>query len=273
MSSPIKLFNELINDYVEIPSEPRIVSLAPSITDILYQIGAWKYVYGVSVYCDYPPEAKNKPKAGTYTKAIYSILYEINPNLILTTTGVQRALTYELKNKGFNVFPTQVPSSLYGIFENIIIIGVLLNMMENAYNVIDRCNKLLNDIKNKFSATVYFEVDLGGPVTIGSAAYITSALHHLGLKNIFMNIQKAYFEPEFDVVARANPDLIIYELGYSGKQVHEGIIEMLNKRGWSNLDAVRKKKIYILPPNTLTHYGPLLFDNLKKVCEVIGREE
>lgn len=269
----VKLFNELINDYVDVPSEPRIVSLAPSITDILFQIGAWKYVYGVSVYCDYPSDAKNKPRVGSYTKAVYSRLYEINPNLILTTSGVQRALAYELKNKGFNVFPIQLPSSLYGIFENITIIGALLNMIENAYDIIDRCNQLLSEIKNRFFTTVYFEVDLGGPVTIGSASYITSVLHHIGLKNIFMNVQKAYFEPEFDIVAKANPYLIIYEPEYGGKQDYDKVIEMFNKRGWSNLDALKKNKIIILPPNTLTHHGPLLFDNLKRVCEDIDKEK
>jgi len=269
----VKLFNELINDYVDVPSEPRIVSLAPSITDILYQIGAWKYVYGVSVYCDYPSDAKNKPRVASYTKVAYSRLYEIDPNLILTTSGVQRALAYELKNKGFNVFPIQLPSSLYGIFENITIIGALLNMIENAYMVIDRCNQLLSEIKNRFSTTVYFEVDLGGPVTIGSASYITSALYHLGLRSIFMNVQKAYFEPEFDMVARANPELMIYEIGYGSQQDYDKVTQMFNKRKWNSLDAVKKKKILILPPNTLTHYGPLLFDNLKKVCEEIDKEK
>ncbi len=268
----IRLFNDLLGDYVDIPDQLKIVSLAPSNTDILYHIGAWKHVYGVSVFCNYPPEARSLPRVGSYTNVIYSKLYEINPNLILTTSGVQRKLTQELKSRGFNVCPTLLPTSFYGIFENITFLGTLLNLVENAYKVIDRCTRILGEIKNETFMTVYFEVNLGSPITIGSGTYISSALYHIGLKNIFIDTQKSYFEPSFPEVAKADPDIIIYEVGYNEKKDYEELVEIFRKRGWSRLKAVRNKRIYILPPDTLTHYGPLLFDNLKKLYEEIIEE-
>lgn len=266
-----RFFNEIISDYVDIPDEPRIVSLAPSNTDILYQIGAWSYVQGVSVYCEYPEEAKTKPRVGSYIDVIYSRLNELSPNLILTTTGVQRKLALELKDKGFNVLPVPLPTSLYGVLENTVLVASLLNLVENAYKVVDESIEILDKIKRKLSATVYFEAELGEPITIGSTSYITSALHHIGLRNIFLNDRRAYFKPDFEDVFNLNPEIIIYELGHGRKAEYGKVVEMLKKRGWDNVNALRNNRVYVLPANSLTHYGPLLIRNMMKLCEEIKK--
>ncbi len=266
-----RFFSDVLNDYVDIPDEPRIISLAPSNTDILYQIGAWRYVQGVSLYCEYPDEAKTKPRVGSYMNVIYTKLSQLNPNLILTTTGVQRKLALELKSKGFNVFPVPLPISIYGIFENIILVASVLNLVENAYKVVDMKIKTLNQVKGKFSATVYFEADLGEPTTVGSASYITSALYHIGLKNIFLDERRAYFKPEFNDVAKLNPEIIIYESGHGKKVIPGRVIEIFRERGWENVSALKNNQVYVLPANSLTHHGPLLIDNIMKLCKEIEK--
>lgn len=265
----MKFFSEILGDYVEVPPEPKIVSLAPSNTDILYKIGAWKYVYGVSVYCEYPEEAKSKPKVGSYLSVNYEKLRELNPNLILTTAGVQRKLAYELKGRGYNVLITPLPTSIYGILENAVLVASILGFVENAYKLANALTSALGELRREIFASVYFEADLGEPVTVGAPTFITSALYHIGLANVFLDKPTAYFKPDFKEVVKRGPEVIVYELGHGKEADADEVIDAFKKRGWGDLPAVKNNRVYVLPSNTLTHYGPSLIDNLAKLSRII----
>ncbi len=255
----IEVYNELLGATVKLPEEPkRIVSLAPSITETLYVIGAWDRVVGVSFFCDKPAEASSKPRVGGYLNVNYRLLDQLKPDLILATSGIQLKLARELASKGYPVYVLPLPLTVYGILENIVTTSTLVNMVEKGRKVAKSLAEKIARLAAKpaLGLRVYYEVDLGEPVTVGAASYIDHGLYIIGVSNVFGNVRKGYFQPEFSKVAELNPDVIIYEPKPLARISLDRIVAVFERRGWGGLKPVREKRIIVLEPNSLAHYGP-----------------
>ncbi len=260
-----KVFNEVLGTYIEFPEDPRIVSLAPSTTDILHEIGAWDNVVGVSIYCNIPEKAREKPRVGSYLKVMYKRLDELEPDIIFTTTGAQRNITLELKEKGYNVYPVKLPISLYGIIENVFEIAGVLDRVDKAISLSKGYVDLLNSIKDSLTGSVYYEIDLGGPITAGKLSYIHNALEHIGLKNIYGDKYVTWVQPDFNYVVDRNPEIILYEMKPGSKMTIEQLKKTFEERGWDDLEAMKSERIYLLKPDSLAHYGPTLFHTMNNL--------
>ena len=269
----MRVYNEILGKYVEIPDNPRIVSLAPSITDILNEIGVWNNVIGVSIYCNIPEKAKEKPRVGAYLKVMYSKLDELEPDIIFTTTGAQRNTTIELVEKGYNVYPVKLPISLYGIIENVFEVAGALNKIEEAIKKSKMYIESLNEVKDILTGKVYYEIDLGGPITAGKLSYINNALEHIGLKNIYGDHFITWTQPDYRYVQESNPDIILYEMKPGSNISRDDLIEEFIGRGWEDIDAVKNGDVYLLEPDSLAHYGPTLFNTLRKIVFMIVGED
>jgi ABC-type Fe3+-hydroxamate transport system substrate-binding protein len=263
----MKVYNDILDVYLEVPSDPRIVSLAPSNTDILYQLGLWENLVGISTYCNVPVNMTGKPRVGSYINVDYKRLDELKPDIIFTTTGVQKKLSIELWKKGYPVYPIPLPLSIYGILENTVVIGSILNRVEKAYEKTQLYLEMIEELpKPEKRVGVYYEVELGGPITVGSLSYINSSLHMLGLRNIFGDEPMSYFKPDPDKVAAMNPDLIIYEVNRKETVDVDVALDMFLNRGWGNVKGVRERKILVLPRDSLAHYGLSHFTTLRDIA-------
>ncbi len=264
----MEVFSELLNRKVELPDEPkRIVSLAPAVTETLYMLGIWDRVVGVSYFCNKPPEASQKPRVGAYLNVNYKLLNELQPDLVLTTTGIQYRLARELAEKGYPVYPIPLPTSVYGILDNIVLVGLVVGRTREARELAAGLAHKLSELSRKYGldATVYYEVDLGGPVTIGAASYIDHGFSLIGLKNVFHGVRRAYFTPG-DELANLNPDIIVYEPKPGHKPGVREIAEMFTERGLGGWKAVRDERIIVLEPDTLAHYGPSFIRFLEELA-------
>ncbi|MCE4606501.1 MAG: ABC transporter substrate-binding protein [Desulfurococcales archaeon] len=264
----MKIYSEILGKQIEIPDDPqRIVSLAPAITDTIYELGAGDKLAGVSVFCDTPPEAREKPRVGSYYKVNYRILEQLKPDLILVTTGAQRDRIYELEEKGYTVIPIPLPVNLYDILSNTMSIGIILNKMAESMILTQKMMARIHDLSvEQPIGTVYYEVDLGGPTSIGGITYIDHALRMIGLNNIFGNQRITWIiNPDPEKILEKNPDYILYEPKPYSKYSKEKIIKELEERGLSNLKALREERLIMIKPNGLAHYGPALLDTLKEI--------
>lgn len=258
----MRVFNELLGDYVEIPEFPRrVVSLAEDLTEILFMIGAGDVVVGVSSYCNRPAEASTRPRVGTYYKVSYSRLEQLKPDLILTTSAAQRRVNQELHNRGYPVFPIQLPTSVAGIIENVKRVGLLVNRCDAADELEKKLIKVLSNVISSAlhdAVSVYVEIDLGSPITIGQASYVNDMLNLMGLRNIYSTIRESYFEPDMEYVKRMDPDFIIYDPKPGDAEGCRRFARLIDARGWNNLRAVKENKVIITEGDVVAHYGPSL---------------
>jgi iron complex transport system substrate-binding protein len=271
----LKVFSEVLGREVEVPDAPeRIVSLAPAITETLYLLGLEERIVGVSHFCNKPERAKTKPRLGSYFKVNYKKLEELKPDLILVTTGAQRRLALELSDKGYPVYPVPLPVSLYGILDNIIIIGHVTGTTLKARRLARSVAEKLDNVKGALRGLkVYYEIWLGGSVSAGRFSYISDALYHVGFDNCFEDTSDPWIiEPDPEKIAACDPDIILYEVPPYSEALLKQIARSLLDRGLLRLRAVQERGVLLLPPDSLAHYGPSIAETLEDiVLSVKGR--
>ncbi len=254
----MKVYSEVLGTHVEIPENPsRIVSLAPSITETLYELGAESLVVGVSHFCSKPPRASEKPRIGSYLAVNYAELERLEPDLILTVSGAQLGVSRELHERGFPVYPLPLPTTTYGILDLVVNVGRLVGLQEEAYRLATRLARRLASIKPLDPPVKgYYEVDLGGPITVGRFSYITSSLKLLGVDNVFSQDPKPYLEPDPSRLAEAEVEVVIYEASPHKPLTTKTLRGILEERGLARSRALREGRIVLLEPDSLAHHGP-----------------
>lgn len=254
----MRFFNEFLGYEITVPDEPRrIVSLAPDMTDMVFRLGLGDRLVGVSLYCWRPQgRVEHLPKVGAYLKVVWERLEGLRPDLVLTTLGAQRETTRELIERGYPVVALPVPLSLWGILENLRRLAAVLNALPQAEAENARLVAQLQELRGGFSGLqVYWEVDLGGPITAGGMAYVTDALHWLGLRNVYADYAQAYFQPDDTETRSRKPDLILYEPKRTRTPQEERWRAMLHER-------LGDIPVVVLPHDSLAHYGPALIDEV-----------
>ncbi|AEB11927.1 helical backbone metal receptor [Marinithermus hydrothermalis] len=252
---------------LELPEDPkRIVSLAPNATETLYRLGLGARLVGRSAFC-YRPEAANAlPVVASYTKVRWRLLEELSPDLILTTTGIQRDLTRTLHEAGYPVFPVPLPHTPWGILENVGLLGGLTGTVEAAARLSTELAERYARLANRFAGVrVYFEFDFNGPISVGRGSYIDAALSHLGMVNVYGHRAEAYFVPDLEEVARLEPELVIYEPKpvRSKAVIQEKTRALMRQRGWVY-------PLVITGGDEIAHYGPQFFAYLEALAEEIA---
>ena len=118
----------------------RIVSLAPSNTEILYGLKAGDSLVAVTRYCDFPDEAKRKPRIGGWLDINDKLVKSYNPDLVLTSTFVQNKITDRYKKSKMNIVAV-MPTTLKGVFDSIEKIGRLIGKEKEALQLMDSMKK------------------------------------------------------------------------------------------------------------------------------------
>ena len=269
----VKLYAEALDRYVEIPEEPmKIVSLAPAITETLYMLGLEDRIAGVSIYCNKPERAREKPRVGSYWKVMYSKLEPLNPDLILVTTGAQLTVLRELVERGYTVYPVSLPVTVHGILEYIVKVGMVVGKFREARRLAWSLEDKLVRLKGALRGVkVYYEIDLGGPVAPGAYTYIEDALEYLGVETPFSSTRDTWIvNPDPSAVKSFNPDVVVFEAPYGATDKERYALRKLEERGLADLEAVKAGRLVVLEPDSLAHYGPSFFDTLQQLASRIN---
>lgn len=278
----VKVHNPFVG-WVEFPTNPeRVASLCPSVTETLFMIGAGDRVVGVSSWCHRPREALSKPKIGSYVDVVEENLVKTRPQLIVTTTGVQREIIERLVKKGYPVYPIPFPKTVYDILSMVVEVGGLVGMHAEALDVSTTLAQFLEKMRSLRRPgkrlRVYVEIDLGGPTIPGYFSHVTTAFSIAGLENVFADTPSSYLYgmkvrdyPVVDVVRELtsrNPDVIVYESKSFHPSGDEGL-NLMRERGLDGLEAVRNGRVLTVPADTLAHYGPSFLEEAPKLAEKI----
>lgn len=260
----MRIHHDLLGEVVLKDEPRRVVSLAPHATDSLFALGLGELLVGRSAFCHRPARVLSLPVLGSYTRAREELLAELAPDLILLGTGVQRGLALSLKEKGFPVFLLPLPTSPFGILENLELLAALLGVPERATPLVQTLSEAYLALKNRFSLRVYLEIDLGGPITVGRGSYIAAALRHMNLHPIFGEVPQAYFPPDLVEVPKRAPDLFIYEPKPWRSRPLEAAQRLLEKRGW-------RLPLVVTDGDELAHFGPMFFGFLEKLAQRVAQ--
>lgn len=252
----------------------RIVSLAPSNTEILFALGLGDKVVGVSDLSDYPPEAKTKPKVGGFKPSLESIV-ALNPDLVLVFWGGD--IVGQLEGAKIAV-AVLAPSNLESVFKDIELVGQLTGSQAKARELTAQMRQEVAAIKAITDQAprpkVFVEVDATDPSkpwTVGATSFFHDLITLAGGQNIAAAIATAGAQMSAEEILRANPDLIILAdapYGVTAEAVKA-------RAGWNTIAAVQKGAIYPLDDQmtAITNRpGPRLTQGLKELAKLIHPE-
>ena len=267
----------------------RIVSLAPSNTEILYSLGAADKLVACTRYCDFPEKAKKKPRIGGWLDINDELVKKYNPDLLLTSTFVQNRITQKYKKSKMNIVAL-MPTTLKGVFDSINRIGKLVGKEDEALELADsmknQFNEIQNTIKNqrflghrkseRFSSEtklkkkprVYVE-EWHKPPTV-SGNWVPTLVKMAGGRYDLIKAGVHSREVTTGQMQEYDPEIIIVSIcGMSDKVPKEWITK---RKGWENLSAVKNNKVYVFDDSWLNRPGPRLIVGAEKLREVVNLE-
>lgn len=265
VTSGVKIKDDL-NTEISLDTLPKkIISLAPNITESIYFIQADSLLIGVTDYCDYPPEAKSKTKAGGYTNPNYEVITALDPDLILLTVEeTSRPLYKALSDLGFKLM-VHNPRTFDDVIRMINAHGQATGKGKFAKHLTDSLialkSRILNDnTKNPLAQNnVFIAVGINPLLTANKNTFLNEIITLAGLNNIYQDGLIQYPQINYEDVLSKNPDYIIIAGDTTDAASNEKYInELSSKLGTTN--AVKNNKIIIIDQNLFFRPGPRILD-------------
>ena len=255
----------------------RIVSTAPSNTEILVGLGLGDKIVGVDKYSadvkglnpDIPKIDFRNPDAET--------IVALKPDVIIASghnrTGKEDPFK-ALKDAGIPVVYIPTSDSIDGIYEDINFLAKLTGTEAEGNKMVDSMKSEVNKIKAigetiKDKKTVYFEIGSGSKLySFGNDTFLNSLLNIVGAENIFGN-EKGWISPSEEAVIKANPDVILTNESYI-----ENATDLIAKRpGWNTITAVKDNKIFLVDNNASSRGSQYVVNVLKQMAKDIYPEQ
>ena len=242
----------------------RIVSLLPSVTESVCELGQCQRLVGVDRYSDFPASLKTLPKVGGGLDPNIEAIVALRPDVVLMATSSRAA--ERLMALGIKVVALE-PKTHADVQRVILKLGQVLEVpdAQKIWRAIDAgvsaaAQSLPASVKN---TRVYFEVNQG-PYAAGELSFIGETLTRLGVKNIVGSKLGPFpkLNPEF--IVRANPDLIMI-----GQRSVDG---MAQRPGWSSIRALREQRVCIFPveqSNVLVRPGPRMAEGARLMAQCL----
>lgn len=208
--------------------------LVSSATEAMDKMGLLDRVCGVSEYCDRYVDTTNIPVVGQYLLADIDKIKELEPDLILLTTGIQKKLSERLAKEGLPIYNLNLPSSFEGMLECVSNMGGLLNEMGKARALVARMRERAAQLRlsNVFETTpnVYVELWLGRHRrAVAGLSYIRDLVEMAGGRLVYSERPEGYFENDLKTIANEAPD--VYVFFHEPEYLVDGPT-LVKERGW-----------------------------------------
>ena len=261
----------------------RIVSVAPSITEILFALGAGDQVVGDTTYCNFPEAAKAKPKVGGYTTPSLEAILALRPDQVIMMKN-RPDVAQKLRQTGIDVVELQ-PENLAGIYETIQVIAEKIGVPARGQSLIQSIRKQLDG----FSGGTTGPAGPAGPKTkvlfivgrtpgtvadligVGRGSYLNELIGLAGGENVLADTTVPYPQINMEAIIRRNPDVII-DMGHSEmiSQSQKLAVKQLWKK-YPFLRAVQRDAVFPISADYFVTPGPRVVQAVRDIRTMIAR--
>jgi len=233
------------------PDRARVVSLVPSVTEIVYAVGAGDRLAGSTNQCDYPEAARQTDKVGDFAQPDVERIAALKPGLVFLALPIHGRVREKLAELGIRTHASQ-PEDMAAVLAEIEAVATLLGVPERGRALAESLGAELNAVpEGPDSPRVYVELSSAPLVAAGGRTFVSDIVRRAGGRNAFDDAPTEYpvVAPE-DVAAR-NPDVIVV--------LHPGTsrAEVAQRVGWQSIAAVRSGRVFDdLDDDLLLRPGP-----------------
>jgi iron complex transport system substrate-binding protein len=255
----------------------RIVSMAPSNTEILYAIGASDQVVGRDEFSDYPAQAQELPSiGGGFGDYNQEAIVNLEPDLVLAAEINTPEQVQALVDLGLNVFYLANPTSMDEMYGNLLTIGQLTGHEAEAAGLSASLEARVTAVEQKVgqaseAPTVFYELDStepNAPWTAGPGTFIDTLINMAGGTNMAGDVEGQYIQLSLEKLVVEDPEIILL-----GDAAYGVTPESVGQRaGWESLAAVKNGRIYPFDDNLVSRPGPRLVEGLETLAKLFHPE-
>ncbi len=248
----------------------RIVSFAPSITELLFALGQGDRVVGVTRHCDYPPRARDLPKVGSYVNLDLERIAALRPDLCLAVKdGNPKATVLRLENLGIPVFAMD-PMNLEEVLGAVEDLGALIGAETEAEKLVKDARARITAVEAALSGIttrprVFFQIGDSPVISAGSPTFIDDLINRAGGHNLASGPSRYPKFSREEVIALGPEILVVTSMSAAddGERVFEGWSR------WDSIPAVRDRRIFLVDPDLFHRAALRLVDGLETLAEII----
>lgn len=242
----------------------RVVSLVPSVTEIVYAVGAGKTLVGNTNQCDYPAEARSVYKVGDFMSPDLERIVALRPGLVFLTLPMHGQLLEKLKEMKVPVYVSR-PADIQAVFKEIDTVAQLLGRKGSGESLVATMRRRLDAVP-AFDDTprVYAEISGTPLMTAGGGTFINELLGRAGGSNVFESSVQEYPVVDPEAVLAADPEVILLLHPDMSAQ------DVASRVGWGGISAVRHGRIYDkLDEDLLFRPGPRIADGVVLLAKLL----
>lgn len=255
----------------------RIVSLAPSVTEILFAVGAGEQVVGRDSFSNYPPEASGIQDVGG-SMGEYSIetIASLEPDLVIAAEINTPEQVSALEKMGLTVYYLANPAEVAGMYDMLQTVGVLSGHQAEAEALNDSLQQRVEQVKLTIDKAttrplVFYELDGTDPAkpwTPGPGNYLDELIRTAGGENVGAGLQSSWAQISVEELLVQDPDIILL-----GDSIYGMTPDQVAARaGWDGLTALSEGKVYEFNDDLVSRPGPRLVDGLEELAQLIHPE-
>ncbi len=285
-SNPISDVSESDNDKtiidregnrIQLPEKTdKIVSLAPSITEVLLELGLGDNIIAVDMYSAKLEGVNNGLPQFDIMSPDAEQIIALNPDIIFAT-GM--SIVYDndplkpITDMGIIISYIPTPSTINGIKEDILFLGKMTNTETKAKEIISNIENEIEEIQSRVKnietkKTLYFEIAPSPAIySFGKNVYLNEMIEIVGAENI-LDDQDSWISVSEETVIQKNPDIIITNTDF----IDAPIDEILNRNTWDSIDAVKNKDVYFIEKNASSLPNQSIIKGLRKMAKIIYPE-
>jgi iron complex transport system substrate-binding protein len=248
----------------------RVVSLAPSLTEIVFLLGKGDVLAGDTRFCDYPPPAVSLPKVGGVTDPDVERIVALSPDLVLCTTdGNPREKVRVLEELGVPCFAVG-PQDLLAVLGTIERIGVLLGDAPRARAEAEALRRRAENVRIASREApgpppgVLFALSTSPVIAAGSGTFLDELVRLAGGRNVAARFSGRYPRLAVEDLVVLRPD-VIFVAGMAGVERFPPEVTR-----WKEVPAFRDGAVFVLDGDLVTRPGPRLVSGLEEVARRIA---
>lgn len=264
-------FTDDLGREVKLPEKiNRVISLAPSMTEIIFAAGGGNKLVGVTTYCDFPQEASSIEKVGdTQTPNIEKIL-ALAPDVVFVSTDSQlEAFMNALDQRSIGVFVVNV-RNFEDLFASIREVGEIVGTedaaVENIVGLSGResfiRHRRLRDTESGKALRVFIQISDEPLFTIGKDSFLTEVVAKAGGESVTKDVPSGYPKLSKETASAMDPDVIILSDSEDNKEPNAA---------FKNSKAVKNGRVYRINADIISRPGPRLVDALEQIAGFLNR--
>jgi len=265
------VFTDEAGRRVTVPKDPRrIVSLAPSVTEILFALGLEERVVGVTEFSNYPPEAADKPKVGSFVRLNAERILDLKPDLAVgTVDGNRLELVRLLEDAGVAVYAVN-PQSVEGMIRTVAVLGTVCGVEEKGDALARHLRARLARVAERTGTSkrprVFLQINTRPIMSVNRNTLHHDVIRLAGGDNVIADFAVPYPRVSLEEVLSRRPDVILISSMERG-----GAFEEARKAWfrWPSIPAVRTGRVHLIDSDLIDRPSPRVIQGLEAMASLL----